>query len=87
MSSASQIPGVVFLVTVRKVGRRKSFGSVALYDGHRVVVVGYTEDGSTICYAPTRALANVRARMNKAEHRIGYRMLSWIMKRYEVSGA
>jgi hypothetical protein len=87
MSTAVHVPGVVYLVPVRRVGRRKSFGSVGLYEGHRVVCVGYTEDGLTICWAPIRALANVRGRMNKSENRVGYRLLKWIMTRYEVQGA
>lgn len=76
--------GLVFVLPHKKAGRRKSFGTVALIEGHQVMCLGYTPDGSHVVYGKLTQLKRIGKMAMQKEKTLSYRILKWLMSRYGV---
>lgn len=77
-------PGRVFLVPVRR-GRKKNFGTIAHVEGYMCICIGYSPSGDEAVYAPVDQLKNIRGAIKSAEKKWAYKMLKYLIERYQTS--
>lgn len=77
-------PGRIYIVSVRKV-RQKHIGTLVWHAGEMCNVIGYAPDGLTAVYMPHKQLDQIRESVNDARKGFRYRMLQYLIRRFELN--